>query len=562
MSKRFGAALSFLLLTLSLLVGLASPLRVDAAENQPKIEVDQEALNQGLETPGVLRVGMEANYAPYNWSQTTDANGAIEISNASGEYANGYDVQIAKQIADALGLKLEIVKMEWDGLPPALQSAKIDAIVAGMSPTPEREKQIDFTDEYYGSDMVVVTLKDGPYANAQSINDFNGAKVTAQLNTFHVDLLDQMQGIDKQTPMDSFPTMISSLLSNKIDAYISDRPGALSAVAANQDLKIVSFDEGKGFDTGDIANWSSVGLRKDSPLMEPINQALSTIPDKDRENLMQEMVDLNNRGEDIGFWGEVASIWSTYKGQLLKGAATTMYIALISTIVGFLIGLLIAIYRSMPIGESSGIVSILYKVVEFLITAYIEVFRGTPMMVQAMMIFYGSKLFLEIDMSSMFAALLIVSVNTGAYLAEVIRGGIIGVDDGQSEAAKAIGMNHFQTMTYVVLPQAIRSILPALGNEFVINIKDTSVLNVIAVTELFFVSKSAAGTTYLTFQTFFITAIIYFVLTFTTTRLLRLVEKKMSGSDTYTVYQSSTSEVNIHEKWDFNNFSLREEVWR
>ena len=139
-------------------------------------------------------------------------------------------------------------------------------------------------------------------------------------------------------------------------------------------------------------------------------------------------------------------------------------------------------------------------------------------------------------------------MNTGAYLAEVIRGGIIGVDDGQSEAAKAIGMNHFQTMTYVVLPQAIRSILPALGNEFVINIKDTSVLNVIAVTELFFVSKSAAGTTYLTFQTFFITAIIYFVLTFTTTRLLRLVEKKMSGSDTYTVYQSSTSEVNIHEK--------------
>lgn len=562
MSKRFGAALSFLLLTLSLLAGLASPLRVDAAENQPRIEVDQEALNQGLETPGVLRVGMEANYAPYNWSQTTDANGAIEISNASGEYANGYDVQIAKQIADALGLKLEIVKMEWDGLPPALQSAKIDAIVAGMSPTPEREKQIDFTDEYYGSDMVVVTLKDGPYANAQSINDFDGAKVTAQLNTFHVDLLDQMQGIDKQTPMDSFPTMISSLLSNKIDAYISDRPGALSAVAANPDLKIVSFEEGKGFDTGDIANWSSVGLRKDSPLMEPINQALATIPDKDRENLMQEMVDLNNRGEDIGFWGEVASIWSTYKGQLLKGAATTMYIALISTIVGFLIGLLIAIYRSMPIGESSGIVSILYKVVEFLITAYIEVFRGTPMMVQAMMIFYGSKLFLGIDMSSMFAALLIVSVNTGAYLAEVIRGGIIGVDDGQSEAAKAIGMNHFQTMTYVVLPQAIRSILPALGNEFVINIKDTSVLNVIAVTELFFVSKSAAGTTYLTFQTFFITAIIYFVLTFTTTRLLRLVEKKMSGSDTYTVYQSSTSEVNIHEKWDFNNFSLREEIWR
>ena len=169
------------------------------------------------------------------------------------------------------------------------------------------------------------------------------------------------------------------------------------------------------------------------------------------------------------------------------------------------------------------------------------------MMVQAMLIFYGSKLFLDIDMSAMLAAFLIVSINTGAYLAEVIRGGIISVDNGQSEAAKAIGMSHLQTMIFVVLPQAIRSILPALGNEFVINIKDTSVLNVIAVTELFFVTRSAAGKTYLTFQTFFIVSVIYFVLTFATTRLLRLVEKKMSGSDHYTVYQSSTSEVNIHE---------------
>lgn len=162
------------------------------------------------------------------------------------------------------------------------------------------------------------------------------------------------------------------------------------------------------------------------------------------------------------------------------------------------------------------------------------------MMVQAMLIFYGSKLFFNIDMSPMAAALIIVSINTGAYLAEVFRGGIMGVDEGQGEAAKAIGMSHFQSMTSVVLPQAIRNTLPALGNEFVINIKDTSVLNVIAVTELFFVTRSAAGSTYMTFQSFFIVSVIYLVLTFVTTRLLRLVEKYMSGSNSYTIHESST----------------------
>src|SRR5699024_11024113 len=130
---------------------------------------------------------------------------------------------------------------------------------------------------------------------------------------------------------------------------------------------------------------------------------------------------------------------------------------------------------------------------------------------------------------------------------EVIRGGIIGVDPGQSEAAKAIGMNHFQSMTTVILPQAIRNTLPALGNEFVVNIKDTSVLNVIAVTELFFITRSAAGSTYMTFQTFFIASVLYFVMTFIATRLLILIEKYMGGSSSYTVHKSSTMAVNVKE---------------
>lgn len=524
-------------LTMMLFIFHALPLVASAAENT----YDMEAINSGLEEEGVLRVGMEANYAPFNWSQTTPTDNAVEISNSPGEYANGYDLQIAVRLAEKLGLELEIVKLEWDGLPPALESGMIDAIIAGMTPTPEREEQIDFSDSYYESDLVLVVRADSEFAEATSLEDFRGARVTGQLNTFHYELIEQIPEVDQQNAMDSFPTMISSVLSDKSDAYVSERPGALAAVESNADLTCVAFEEGQGFDTGDIDTTIAVGLREDSPLAGPINQALATISESDRNKLMEDMVLLNERGESGGFWAEVAGIWNTFGRQFLIGARNTLIIALVSTLVGSIIGLLIAVYRSIPVDrKGKPIRQILYRIFEFIIVAYVEIFRGTPMMVQAMMIFYGSKLFFNVDLSSMTAAFIVVSVNTGAYLTEVFRGGIIGVDPGQMEAAKAIGMPHFTAMRHVVLPQAIRSALPALGNEFVVNIKDTSVLNVIAVTELFFITRSAAGSTYLTFQTFFIASVIYFVMTFISTRLLILFEKYLSGSDSYVVHQSST----------------------
>ena len=162
------------------------------------------------------------------------------------------------------------------------------------------------------------------------------------------------------------------------------------------------------------------------------------------------------------------------------------------------------------------------------------------MIVQAMVIFYGVAQLFKITMPNLLAGFLIVSINTGAYLSEIVRGGIQSVDPGQREAAQAIGMTYGQTMLHIVLPQAIRNILPALGNEFVVNIKDTSVLNVISVSELFFVSKTAAGTYYRYFEVFFVTSCVYFVMTFLTTRLLRLLEKKLDGPENYTIHGSQT----------------------
>lgn len=232
----------------------------------------------------------------------------------------------------------------------------------------------------------------------------------------------------------------------------------------------------------------------------------------------------------------ITRIVSEYWSMFLRGAGITLLISIIGTIIGSLIGLLIGVIRTVPMPER-GTKRILLKVANGVLASYIEFFRGTPMIVQAMVIFYGTALAFGIHMDRLFAAIFIVSINTGAYMAEIVRGGIISVDRGQFEAAHAIGMNHLQTMTNVVLPQAIRNILPATGNEFVINIKDTSVLNVISVTELYFQTKSVAGNNFRYFEAFFVACIIYFIMTFTVTRILRYLERRMDGPESYTLNQ-------------------------
>lgn len=241
------------------------------------------------------------------------------------------------------------------------------------------------------------------------------------------------------------------------------------------------------------------------------------------------------------FWDWVAAIISKYSQMFISGAGTTMLIAITGTVIGFIIGLIVAIIKTVPVRpQDNKVKKIFLKLVNIILNIYIEIFRGTPMMVQAMIVYYGLMEAFKIDLAPLAAGILIVSINTGAYMSEIVRGGIESIDKGQFDAAHAIGMTHWQTMTNVILPQAIRNILPATGNEFVINIKDTSVLNVISVSELFFVTKTVKGIALRTFETFFVAGVIYLVLTFTVTRILRFLEKKMDGSDTYTIQASSS----------------------
>lgn len=249
------------------------------------------ACGDNNETDNTIKVGMECGYAPFNYTQTTDANGAVKISNAEG-YANGYDVQIAVKIAEALGKELVIVKYEWDALINAVQTGALDFIIAGMSPTAERLKSIDFSSAYYESQLVIVVRKDGNFANATKLSDFNGAKIAAQIGTFHDKALEeqaQANGIIRQTPMKSFPALINALNTKAIDGYVAEEPGAKSDCATNSAftyIPLVNNDTGFTASAEDVQ--IAIGLKKGSQYKDPINTALASIDAATRLAMMEE----------------------------------------------------------------------------------------------------------------------------------------------------------------------------------------------------------------------------------------------------------------------------------
>ena len=241
----------------------------------------------------VLKVGMECAYQPYNWTQFDKANGAVSIKGKTGQYANGYDVKIAKMIAEELDMKLEIHAYEWGSLVPAVESGALDFIIAGMSPTAERKEKIDFSDAYYESNLVLVVRKDGAYASADSIDDFAGAKITAQGGTFHDTVIDQISGVSHQEPMVDFPTMITALKSKTIDGYIAEEPGAIADCNGNSEFTYIHLvnNTESGFAIEDLSNVTlAVGLKKNSDLLTKINTIIAGITVEQRQTLMNEAI--------------------------------------------------------------------------------------------------------------------------------------------------------------------------------------------------------------------------------------------------------------------------------
>lgn len=240
------------------------------------------------------------------------------------------------------------------------------------------------------------------------------------------------------------------------------------------------------------------------------------------------------------FFGAVWYLVTNYWQLFLYGVITTLIISLLGTLIGFVIGLGLSILKITKSRASDTLTSKIFKKIgNIFSSSYIQFFRGTPMMVQASLIYYG---FLKLGghWTAFSAGIFVVGINTAAYIAEIIRSGINAIDPGQMEAARSLGMTHYQAMRKVILPQAVKNVIPAIGNEFIVNVKDTSVLSVIAVTDLFYNSKSITMIHYVYFEVYFITSIIYLIITLLSSRLLALLDKKLAGKNRYSIPTSQT----------------------
>ena len=244
----------------------------------------------------ILRVGMECNYAPFNWTTTVKGDHTVAISSV--DYADGFDVVIASMLAEKMGMEVQIVKLDWDNLIPALQHDQIDAVIAGMTDTPVRREAVDFTTPYYVSEEVVLVRKDGPVANIQSISELAGHKVQGQMNTIYDTIIDQINGVEHMPAAETFPAAIQALLAGGVDAVTSELPVAVGVVVANPELAYVQFSSGNGFAGSEEDASVSIAVKKgNTELLNSLQKALDSISAADRQQLMLDATNRQPAGE-------------------------------------------------------------------------------------------------------------------------------------------------------------------------------------------------------------------------------------------------------------------------
>lgn len=477
---------------------------------------------------GVLTVGTDCAFAPYAFAVSEDnvTDTSVKVSNSNG-YCDGYDIMIAENLADYFGVDLEVKVISFDGLIPALNSGEIDAITASMSPTPDRQSQLNFSDNYYDSDLVmsIVTTTDSEYASATDSTGFDGAKISSQLGTFHGDVLPLIPNIITADPLESPDVLMQATKAGTIDGYITEHEVAVEQVESSDELTYIDLND-LDLDAG--FSGVAVGIRKGSDTFtNSVNTALSTISDKQRSKMMEEATekDEGTYEQKDSFLGETWQLFITNKSLYASGIKATLLLALFGTVFGVLIGFVLVAMRIQKVHyKDNRIVKVLKKVLSTVAIVYIDIIRGTPMMVQAMLFFYGLAANI---MEPNTAGIVIISFNTAAYVAEILRSGINSLDSGQMEAGRSLGLSEMQTFINVIAPQTIKNTLPALANQLVLNIKDSSVLSVIAVSELFYATKQAASAGYMYTQAYFISAVIYLILTVALTRILVVVMRKM-----------------------------------
>ncbi len=459
-------------------------------------------------TSGTIVVGTEAGFAPYEYME--------------GNRVVGVDMDIAKKIADAIGKKLEIKNMDFDGALVAVQQGKVDFVAAGVSVTDERKKNMDFSDNYVDStDVVVVNEKNPALHNVEEINNKVIGVQQGNVADLWVSNKDNVTAkeIKRYT---AFAQATQDLKNKKIDCIVMDEMPAKELVKSTSGLKILEGEENIAF-----SDKYAIAVQKgNKELLKQINDVIHQL----KESGEMDKIFAQYGTEESNTW--LSSIGGRFYDALMKGEryktyldglVVTVEISFFAILIGICFGILIAV------GKVSAIANKKFKWLGTICNLYTTIIRGTPVIVQLLIIY--NLVFTSRDANPVLTGAVCFGINSSAYVAEIVRAGIESLERGQTEAGRSLGFTYAQTMWYIILPQAIRNILPALGNEFISLIKETSVAGYIAVTDLTKAAQLVGNRTYDVLPPLIIAAVMYLVMVVGLTKGLGIIERRMNQGD-------------------------------
>jgi len=450
---------------------------------------------------GTLVMGTSADFPPFE---------SVDAKNG-GQYI-GMDIDIAKYITEQLGYKLEIVNMDFNGLIAALQTERVDFVMSGMSATDERRESVDFSDIYYSARNSIISAKKNPYT---SIEQLKGKRVGVQLGSTQDYFAETIEGAVLKK-LNKIPDLVQELNTGRVDALIVEDAVAIENVNANPELTLEFLEAEKD------ENGYAIAFPKGSTLVSDFNSVIAQMIESGQMDTLieqwfpvQKETDETSSGLNLDF-----SILKEYIPYILSGIYVTLLFTVVSALFGFIWGTVLSFFKLSRI-----------KPLQWFATVYTSVFRGTPLLLQLLLIYYAAPQLLNYDISPLMAAGLAFGLNSAAYLSETIRGGIMAVDKGQMEAAKALGIPYQTMMIKIILPQAMRSILPALVNECVALLKESSLVSVIGVQDLMRRATVVQSIEFRAFEALIFAGAIYYVLVLILTSLARLLERRMRRSD-------------------------------
>ncbi|WP_415621456.1 ABC transporter substrate-binding protein/permease [Liquorilactobacillus sp.] len=461
-----------------------------------KVSASNDGYLQKVKDKGTLVVGTSADYPPYEF--TVKQSGKTSYV--------GLDIEIAKKFAKDLGVKLEIKNMNFDSLLVALETHKVDAVISGMNPTPERQKSVDFSNVYYrGQQYMLINKKDA--ALYKNIHSFKNKTIGAQTGSLQYDLVKKQMKNNQVKGLAKLNDLVIALESGKVNAVAMEEATAKAFAQNNSSLKVINPE----FNVNSSQTGSAMAFPKGATSL--VKAADKTIAEIQKKNLINKQY-IPLAGKYMTNNSKKNSMWN-YWTYFAKGIEYTLIITVVSVFFGFILGVILALLRLSK-----------NKLGKAVAVAYIEFVRGTPLMVQVMFVYFGVGAVIQ-SLPALLAGIIAVSLNSAAYVAEVIRSGIESIPTGQTEAARSLGLSQSLTYRYVVIPQALKNIWPALGNEFITLIKESSIVSIIGVGDLMYQMQLVQSATYKGVIPIFITMVIYFVMTFGLSKVLGYFEGRM-----------------------------------